>query len=79
MCPLETANFYLNYFSHKHVFEGSRRALERPIYIHVLLFAFNSGKSAAEARRMIIETYGEAAISERTCHEWFYRLNNNFK
>ena len=37
----------------------------------VLLFAFNSKKSTAEARRMIVETYGEASISERTCRKWF--------
>lgn len=35
----------------------------------VLLFAFNSKKSAVEARRMIVETYGEASISERTCRD----------
>ena len=28
-------------------------------------------KSAAEAHRMLSNTYGEAAISERTCREWF--------
>ena len=33
-------------------------------------------KSAAEAHRMLSNTYGEAAISERTCHEWFQRFKN---
>lgn len=42
----------------------------------VLLFAFNSRKSAAEARRMIVETYGEASISDRTCREWFQRYKS---
>ena len=42
----------------------------------VLLFAFNSKKSAAEARRMIVKTYGEASISERTCQEWFQRFKS---
>ena len=32
-------------------------------------------KSAAEAYRMLSNTYGEAAISERTC-EWFQRFKN---
>ena len=33
-------------------------------------------KSAAEAHRMLSNTYGEAAISERTCPEWFQRFKN---
>ncbi|KAG5314879.1 MOS1T transposase, partial [Pseudoatta argentina] len=32
-------------------------------------------KSAAEAHRMLSNTYGEA-ISERTCREWFQRFKN---
>ena len=32
-------------------------------------------KSAAEAR-MFSNTYSEAAISERTCREWFQRFKN---
>ncbi|GFW80959.1 mariner Mos1 transposase [Trichonephila clavipes] len=38
----------------------------------VLIFCFNMKKSAAEAH----DTYGEAAISERTCREWFQRFKN---
>ena len=34
-------------------------------------------KSAAEAHRIFSNTYGEAAISERTCHEWFQRFKND--
>ena len=33
-------------------------------------------KSAAEAHRMPSNTYDEAAISERTCREWFQRFKN---
>ena len=33
-------------------------------------------KSAAETHRMLSNTYGEAAISERTCREWFQRFKN---
>ncbi|GFX17764.1 transposable element Tcb1 transposase [Trichonephila clavipes] len=33
-------------------------------------------KSAAEAHRMLSNTYGEAAISERTCREWFQSFKN---
>ena len=40
------------------------------------VFCFNIKKSAAEAHRMLSNTYGEAAISERTCREWFQRFKN---
>ncbi|GFT92622.1 mariner Mos1 transposase [Trichonephila clavipes] len=33
-------------------------------------------KSTAEAHRMLSNTYGRAAISERTCREWFRRFKN---
>ncbi|GFU59376.1 uncharacterized protein TNCV_2299411 [Trichonephila clavipes] len=33
-------------------------------------------KSATEAHQMLSNTYGEAAISERTCLEWFQRFKN---
>ncbi|GFT60720.1 cytochrome b [Trichonephila clavipes] len=42
----------------------------------VLIFCFNMKKSAAEAHRMLSNTYGEAAISERTCRERFQRFKN---
>jgi len=32
-------------------------------------------KSAAEAHRMLLNTYGETAISGRTCRAWFQRFN----
>ncbi|GFU15100.1 hypothetical protein TNCV_4188271 [Trichonephila clavipes] len=33
-------------------------------------------KSVAQAHRMLSNTYGEAAISERMCREWFERFKN---
>ncbi|GFT49523.1 mariner Mos1 transposase [Trichonephila clavipes] len=42
----------------------------------VLIFCFNMTKSAAEAHRMLSNTYGEATIRERTCREWFQRFKN---
>ncbi|EGI70771.1 Mariner Mos1 transposase [Acromyrmex echinatior] len=42
----------------------------------ILIFCFNMKKSAAETHRMISNTYSEAAISERTCREWFQRFKN---
>lgn len=50
-------------------FEPNKRHLRE-----ILLFAFNSKKSAAEAHRMITETYGDNAIGESTCREWFQRF-----
>ena len=40
----------------------------------VLIFCFNMKKFAAH--RMLSNTYGKAAISERTCREWFQRFKN---
>ncbi|GFY20372.1 uncharacterized protein TNCV_210041 [Trichonephila clavipes] len=40
----------------------------------VFIFCFNMKKSVAEAHRMLAN--GEAAISERTCREWFQRFKN---
>ncbi|GFU75067.1 uncharacterized protein TNCV_3753181 [Trichonephila clavipes] len=42
----------------------------------VLIFCFNMKKSAAKAHRMLSNTYGEAAINERPCREWFQRFKN---
>ncbi|GFX01715.1 mariner Mos1 transposase [Trichonephila clavipes] len=42
----------------------------------VLIFCFNMKKSAAEAHRKLSNTYGEAAVSEGTCREWFQRFKN---
>ncbi|GFW43372.1 mariner Mos1 transposase [Trichonephila clavipes] len=42
----------------------------------VLSFCFYKKKSLAEAHRMLSNTYGEAAIRERTSREWFQRFKN---
>ena len=36
----------------------------------------NLNKSAVEAHRLLVETYGEAAFSERNCREWFQKFKN---
>ena len=51
------------------VFEPNSRHLRE-----VLMFRCNLKKTAAEAHRMLSSTYGEAALSERTCREWFQRF-----
>ena len=51
-------------------FEPNKRHLrERLIYF------FNLKKSAAEAHRLLVETYGEAALSERSSG-WFQKFKN---
>ena len=53
------------------VYEPNSRHLRE-----VLIFCFNMKKFAAEVHRMLSNTYGEAAISERTCREWFQCFKN---
>jgi len=43
-----------------------------------LLFCFNLKKSAAESHQMLV-AYGDNALSETTCRDWFRRFNaDNF-
>ena len=42
-----------------------------------LLFCFNLKKSAAESHRMLVKAYGDNALSETTCRDWFRRFNND--
>jgi len=41
----------------------------------LLIYFFNLKKSAAEAHRLLVEAYGDAALSERS-HEWFQKFKN---
>ena len=42
-----------------------------------LLFYINLKKSAAESHRMLVEAYGDNALSETTCRDWFRRFNDD--
>ena len=42
----------------------------------VLLHYFNMKKTAAESHRILVEVYGEHALAERTCQNWFARLKS---
>ena len=53
-------------------FEPNKRDLRE-----LLIYFFNLKKSAAEAHQLLIETYGEAALSERSCLEWFQKFKND--
>lgn len=52
-------------------FEPSKRHLRE-----ILVYFFNLKKSAAEAHQLLVEAYGEGALSERTCREWFQKFKN---
>lgn len=43
----------------------------------ILLHYFIQKKSAAQAHKILVETYGEHALSETTCRDWFRRFKNN--
>ena len=42
----------------------------------LLISFFHLKKSAAEAHRFLVETYSEAALSERSCRKWFQKFKN---
>ena len=41
-----------------------------------LLFCFYLKKSAAEAHRILVEAYGDNALSDTTCRDWFRRFKD---
>ena len=45
----------------------------RGIFLHY----FIENKSAAEAHRILVETYGDNALSDPTCGNWFRRFKGN--
>lgn len=42
----------------------------------VLLYFFNIKKSAAESHRLLVEAYGECALSKTTCEDWLRRFKS---
>jgi len=42
-----------------------------------LLFYFNLKKSAAESHRMLVEVYGDNALTETICRDLFRRFNDD--
>ena len=52
-------------------FELNKRHLRE-----LLIYFFNLKKYAAEAHQLLVETYGDAALSERSCREWFQKFKN---
>ena len=52
-------------------FEPNKRHLRE-----LFIYFFNLKKSAVEAHRLLVETYGEATLSERHFREWFQKFKN---
>ncbi|EGI69065.1 Mariner Mos1 transposase, partial [Acromyrmex echinatior] len=52
-------------------FEPNKRHLRE-----LLIYFFNLKKSAAEAHRLLVKAYGEAALSEKSYREWFQKIKN---
>ncbi|KMQ88586.1 mariner mos1 transposase [Lasius niger] len=43
---------------------------------HCMLHYFHWRKTAAEATRIICETYGEGVLAENSCRNWFQRFKS---
>ena len=52
-------------------FEPNKRHLRE-----LLIYFFKLKKFAAEAHRLLVQTYSEAALSEISCREWFQKIKN---
>ena len=52
-------------------FELNKRHLRE-----LLIYFFNLKNSATEVHRLLAEAYGEAALSEISCREWFQKFKN---
>ena len=66
----------LDICQHNHTIKMSVFEPNSPHLREVLIFCFFYKKNAAEPHRMLSSTYGEAALSERTCFEWFQRFKS---
>ena len=40
----------------------------------LLIYFFKFKKFATETHRLLVEAYGERALSERSCREWFQKF-----
>ena len=52
-------------------FEPNKRHLRE-----LLIYFFKLKKSVTEVHQMLVEAYSEAALSERSCHEWSQKFKN---
>ena len=45
-------------------------------YRHILLFYFRKGKNASQARKKLCAVYGDEALKERQCQNWFDKFRS---
>ena len=43
---------------------------------HILLYYFQKGKNAVQARKKLYNVYGENSLTERQCQNWFARFRS---
>ena len=43
---------------------------------HILLFYFRKGKNASQAHKKLCAVYGDEAIKERQCQNWFAKFRS---
>ena len=59
-----------------------RVQVRKKLLFHLIIcgkiFCFPLKKTAVEAHRILSSTYGKAALSERTCCEWFQRFKSDY-
>ena len=53
-------------------FEPNKRHLRE-----LFIYFFKLKKYVAEAHRLLVETYGEATLRQRSCREWFQKFKND--
>ena len=45
-------------------------------YRHILLFYFRKGKNASQAHKKLRAVYGDEALKERQCRNWFDKFRS---
>ena len=45
-------------------------------YRHILLFYFRKGKNASQAHKKLCAVYGDEALKERQCRNWFDKFRS---
>ncbi|CAK9824001.1 hypothetical protein ANTRET_LOCUS2239 [Anthophora retusa] len=43
---------------------------------HILLYYFRKGKNASQAQKKLCAVYGNEALKERQCRNWFARFRS---
>ena len=43
---------------------------------HILLFYFRKGKNASQAHKKVCAVYGDEALKERQCQNWFSKFRS---